>query len=94
MIQCIPAARESILKLILRQGPSKYNEVCKVIMDRGQIACVILSEFKKKTSITSEITRKPLVNLSVIRQKGESQNEYYKKMKDAKFSKKGIFLTP
>ena len=33
-------------------------------------------------------------NLSVIRQKGECQNGYFKKTKHAKFSKKRTFLTP
>ena len=33
-------------------------------------------------------------NSSVIRQKGESQNECFKKTKHAKFSEKRTFLTP
>ena len=31
---------------------------------------------------------------STIRQKGECQNDYYKKTKHAKFSEKGTFVTP
>ena len=34
------------------------------------------------------------VNSSVMRQKGEYQNGFFKKTKGAKFSKKGAFLTP
>ena len=34
------------------------------------------------------------VKSSVIRQKGETQNEFFKKTKNAKFSEKRIFLTP
>ena len=50
--------------------------------------CILLAgSFKFKWAI-------PLINASVIRQKGESQNECFKKTKQAKFSEKRIFLTP
>ena len=45
----------------------------------------------KKSKYISEVK---LIVLSVIRQKGESQNVCFKKTKHVKFSEKPTFLTP
>ena len=48
------------------------------------------TEIKRKEC---ELTFLPHFSSSVIRQKGESQNGYFKKTKHAKFSEKRTFLT-
>ena len=47
-----------------------------------------------KRYVNQDISKTYELNASVIRQKGESQNECFKKTKHTKFSEKRTFFTP